>query len=165
MFSWFAVQTKARHEFKVNDRLQQTGIDAFLPTVEKLQKWKDRNKLVHFPVFPGYLFIHIKCNHNSVLSVLKTKGVVKILGTTPDDPEPIPEEQIIALKRAVDAKTAFDPYPYLQEGHRVRIKYGPLAGIEGILVDKAGQHKLVVSVDILRQSTAITINTISVERV
>ncbi|MEK7845642.1 MAG: antitermination protein NusG, partial [Nitrospinota bacterium] len=58
-----------------------------------------------------------------------------------------------------------DPYPYLKEGERVRIKSGPLAGIEGILTEKRGQHMLVVSVDVLRQGAALKIATSDVEKI
>lgn len=56
---WFAVHVRSRHEFRVLDRLTGSDIEAFLPIVEKLSRWKDRKKLVSFPLFPGYLFVHI----------------------------------------------------------------------------------------------------------
>jgi transcriptional antiterminator NusG len=162
---WFVVHVKARHEFKVCERLLNAGVEVFLPAVERLSRWMDRNKLILFPLFPCYLFVHIAKNHDDKLTVLKTKGVVRILSTIPGDPDPVPDEQIISLKRIVETKANVDPYPYLQEGQRVRIKQGPLAGVEGLLVEKAGQHKLVLSVDILCQSTSVTIQAGDVETV
>ncbi|MBI5026299.1 MAG: hypothetical protein HZC12_06150 [Nitrospirae bacterium] len=99
------------------------------------------------------------------MSVLKIKGVVRLLSSEPGEPEPIPDEQIISLKRLLESKEALDPYPYLKEGQRVRIKNGPLAGVEGILVEKLGQHMLVLSVDILRQGVAVKIEASNVETV
>ncbi len=163
--NWFAVHVKSRHEFQVSERLSGAGIEAFLPAVERLSRWKDRNKLIRFPLFPGYLFVHIEKSHKALLTILKAKGVVRLLGNAPGEPEPVPDEQILSLRKIIEAKTELDPYPYLREGQLVRIKKGPLAGVEGILVEKAGQHKLVLSVDILRQSTALTINASEVESV
>ncbi|MBI5192984.1 MAG: antitermination protein NusG, partial [Nitrospirae bacterium] len=74
-------------------------------------------------------------------------------------------EQIISLKRLLESKEALDLYPYLKEGQGVRIKNGPLAGVEGILVEKLGQHMLVLSVDILRQGVAVKIEASNVETV
>ncbi len=100
-----------------------------------------------------------------MLDVLKTSGVVKFLGVKPNEPEPVPEEQIISLKRLVENREHIDPYPYLKEGQRVRIKKGPLAGVEGLLSKRAGQHILILSVDILRQGVSLKIDAADVERV
>jgi transcription antitermination factor NusG len=162
---WYAVHTRSRHEFQVFERLTMKGIEAFLPTVERLRKWKDRKKLVTFPLFPGYLFVHIPKRAHDILSVLKIKGVVRLLCSVPGEPEPIPDQQIISLKKLIENKENLDPYPYLKEGNRVRIKRGPLMGVEGILVEKLGKHMLVLSVDVLRQGVALKINASDVEKI
>ena len=140
-------------------------MDAFLPSVERLRKWKDRKKLIAFPLFPGYLFVHISRDSQSMLNVLKVRGVVRLICSIPGEPALIPEEQIISLKRLVENREALDPYPYLGEGQMVRIVKGPLTGVEGILVEKLDKHLLVLSVDVLRQGVALTINASDVERI
>ncbi len=162
---WYAITVRSRHEFKVLDRLSKAKVEAFLPIVERLSQWKDRKKAVNFPLFPGYLFVHIHNNREDKLTVLKTTGVVRFLGTIQGGPEPIPEEQIISLKRLVESKEPLDAYPYLKEGQRVRIKRGLFAGIEGILVEKLGQHMLVLSVDVLKQGAAVEIAASDVEKI
>lgn len=162
---WYAVHVKSRHEFQVVERLTMKGVEAFLPTVERLRRWKDRKKLIVFPLFSGYLFIHITKSALVILSVLKIKGVVRLLSSAPGIPDAIPDEQITFLKKLVENKEALDPYPYLSEGQTVRIKDGPLRGVEGILVEKLGKHILVLSVDVLRQGVALTINAADVDKV
>ena len=162
---WYAVHVKSRHEFRVYERLTGVGINSFLPSIKRLSKWKDRNKLVEFPLFPGYLFVHTPNSHIARRTILKTQSVVRILGTITGQPESVPDEQIQSLMTIIDAGIPLDPYPYLHEGQRIRIKKGPLAGVEGLLVEKAGQHKLILSVDILNQSTSITIQASDVERI
>lgn len=164
-FCWYVIHVRSRHEFKVLERLTETGIDAFLPVMERLNRWKDRKKLVRFPLFPGYVFVYIVRNRQDILNVLKVSGVVRFLGIKPDEPEPVPEEQIVSLKRLVESKQSLDPYPYLKEGQRVRIRKGPLTGVEGILSKRAGQHILILSVDILRQGVSLKIDATNVERV
>lgn len=161
---WYAVHVRSKHEFKVIERLNKTGIDSFLPVVERIRKWKDRKKLVDFPLFPGYLFVHIQKNYSDILTVLKTPGVVRFLCIVPGEPEPVPEEQIVSLRKLVESKKDIDPYPYLKEGEMVRIKSGPLAGVEGVLVEKYGQHMLVLSVDVLQQGAAVKIAASDVEK-
>ncbi len=162
---WYAVHVRSRHEMQVYKRLTLKGVKAFLPSVEKQRKWKDRKKMVAFPLFPGYLFVYITRESHSLLSVLKVKGVVRMLCTLPGEPDPIPEEQINSLQRLVENKEALDPYPYLNEGQNIQITKGPLSGIEGILVKKLDKHVLVLSVDVLRQGVAVTINASDVEKV
>jgi transcription antitermination factor NusG len=140
-------------------------MEAFLPTVERLRRWKDRKKLVEFPLFPGYLFVHTTREPNSLLNILKVKGVVRMLCTIPGQPDPVPDDQIEALRKLVENRQELDPYPYLNEGQRVRIRKGPLAGVEGILVEKLEKHLLVLSVDVLRQGVAVTITASDVERI
>ncbi|HTZ17448.1 MAG TPA: UpxY family transcription antiterminator [Dissulfurispiraceae bacterium] len=154
---WFAVHVRSRHEFSVTERLLKFGIDTFLPVVDKLRLWKDRKKLVAFPLFPGYLFVHIGNSGSEKLAVLKTPGVVRFIGNTPGEPEPVPDDQVQSLQKLVESKETLDPYPYLKEGQRVRIKSGPLAGVAGILVERKGLHHLVLSVDILRQGVSVQI--------
>lgn len=160
---WYAIYVRSRHEFQVLGRLAKTGIEAFLPTVERLSRWKDRKKFIEFPLFPGYIFVHINKDSKDRLAILKTKGVVKFLGVSSNKPETIPDEQIISLKRLVESKEAIEPYPYLKEGERIRIKGGPLAGIEGILIKKIRQHLLILSVDVLQQGVSLEIDASEVE--
>jgi transcription antitermination factor NusG len=162
---WYAIYVRPRHEFQVFGRLAKTGVEAFLPTVERLSKWKDRKKLIEFPLFPGYLFVHINKDSKDRLAILKTKGVVRFLGVSPNKPATIPDEQIDSLKRLVESKEALEPYPYLKEGERVRIKGGPLAGIEGMLVKKIRQHLLILSVDVLQQGVSLEIDASDVEKI
>ncbi len=162
---WYAVHVRSRHEFKVVDRLSMKDIETFLPAVDRVSKWKDRKKTVAFPLFPGYVFVHTTRDAPSLLRVLKVAGVVRIICTLPGEPDPIPDDQILALKKLIENKEALDPYPYLSEGQRVIIKKGPLAGVEGILVEKLDKHILVLSVDVLRQGVALTISASEVERV
>jgi transcription antitermination factor NusG len=162
---WFVVHVRSRHEFSVTERLVKSGMDAFLPVVERLSRWKDRKKLISFPLFPGYLFVKIRKSNHEKLTVLKTPGVVRFIGQTPGEPEPVPDDQILSLKRLVESKETLDPYPYLKEGNRVKIRSGPLSGVEGILVQRKGLHHLVLSVDILRQGVAIQVEAASVEAI
>jgi len=165
VYKWYAIRIRSRHEFKVIDRLSGAKIEAFLPAVERLSKWKDRKKLVAFPLFPGYLFVHIDKDSEKKIIVLKTQGVVRFVGHIAGEPEPVPDDQIISLKKLIENKHELNPYPYLKEGQKVRIRKGPLAGVEGILVSKPEQHILVLSVDILRQGVSIKIDASDVETI
>ena len=163
--SWFAVYVRSRHEFTVQQQLSNFNIENFLPSVERLQRWKDRKKLVTFPLFPGYVFVHIEARKDAFLSVLKLPGVVKFLSLRPGPPDPVPDEQIQGLKNLLASGKDIEPYHYLKQGQRVRIKWGPLAGVEGVLVQKRGQQMLVLAIDILQQGASVRIDAADVEPV
>ncbi|KJR41123.1 transcription antitermination protein NusG [Candidatus Magnetoovum chiemensis] len=164
---WYAVHVRSRHEFKVSERLEMLKLEAFLPVIERVSTWKDRRKRVMFPLFPSYLFVRIKNTSNDKLSVLQTPGVITILRKTgaKSEYDAVPDEQITSLRKLIQTKTVLDPYFYLEDGDRIRITKGPLAGIEGLLVRKEKKHLLVLLVDILRQGVSVVINASDTEKV
>jgi transcription termination/antitermination protein NusG len=162
---WYAIYVRSRHEFIVRDALTQSGVTAFLPTVKKQRQWKDRKKIIEFPLFPGYLFVSLKDSDAERISVLKTRGVVRFIGRIPGEPEIVPFDQINALMRVVESGEDIDPYPFLAEGIRVRIKSGPLKAVEGILVTREGFHQLVLLIDILSRGVSVRVDASNVETI
>jgi transcription antitermination factor NusG len=70
---------------------------------------------------------------------------------------PLADEEIKALQVAVSSGVAKQPWPYLQVGQRVRVNYGTLTGLEGILVTVKGNHRVVLSVTLLQRSVAMEV--------
>jgi len=162
--SWYAVYTKSRHERKVNTHLIQEGITVFLPEIEQWSRRRDRKKRIYYPIFPGYLFINTELSAESRLKVIKTKGVVRILGNN-GIPTAIPEHQIESIQKAIDSRNTISSFPYLKTGQIVKVISGPLDGVEGIFVSEKGKGKLIISVDILQRSVAVEIEETDVEPV
>ena len=160
--SWYAVYTKSKHERKVNTHLVQEGITTFLPEMERWSSRKDRRKKIWYPIFPGYLFINTELDVESRLKVIKTKGVVRILGHR-GIPTVIPEHQIESIQKAIDSRKNISSFPYLKTGQSVRVMSGPLDGVEGIFVSEKGKGKLIISVDILQRSVSVEIEEADVE--
>jgi len=159
---WYAIHTRSRHEQKVKEQFEKKNIIHFLPLIKSLRYWKDRKKLLDFPLFPGYIFGYFPLKDR--LKVLTTVGVVRIVGFQ-DGPVPVPEDQISAIQHLVASGLKYDPVPYFKEGQRVRVKRGPLAGVEGILLEKKKKFRLVISVDLIQQSAALEIDSADVESV
>ena len=163
--NWYAVYTQSRHEQKVYDRLLKKNIETFLPLIERWSRRKDRRKRINLPLFPGYLFVRTLMDAYSHLEILKTDSVVRILGND-GNPIPIPEEQIFAIQALIKSGMAVTPCTYLKEGMRVRVVNGPLIGIEGILLKaQPKKHRLVLSVDLLKESVSVEIDELDVEPV
>jgi len=155
--NWYAIYTKPRHEFVVHGELQKKGIESFLPSFKRLQQWKDRKKFVEFPLFPGYLFVHVQHDSSAFLNVLKTRGVVTFISSTPGNPSTVAVEEIQSLKLLLESGEELDVYPNLKEGELIRVKRGPLRGAEGILTRKDEQYLFLVNVHLLGRSVAVKI--------
>jgi transcription antitermination factor NusG len=84
---------------------------------------------------------------------------VRILGEQSDRLAVVPDEEVGAIQQVLDGRMPVIPHPYLREGQRVRITRGPLAGIEGILVQiKPNKGVLVLSVELLQRSVAVAVD-------
>ena len=154
---WYAVYTKPRHERKVNRHLSRDGYTTLLPEIERWSRRKDRRKKILVPIFPGYLFIHAELHGENRLKVLRTEGVVRILGNN-GTPVAVRENEIESIQKIVGSKASVHPHRYLKRGRVVRVVAGPLEGVEGIFLSAKGTEKLVVSVELLRGSVSFTID-------
>ena len=152
---WYALRTKSRHEKLVRDQLDKQGIEPLLPTVKKLSQWKDRKKEIEVPLFSGYCFVRF--GQEGKLPVQKVSGVVEIVGSG-SRPEPIPDEEIQALKTLMSSVLPYDPHPYLHEGMAVEVVRGPLQGVHGMLLRKEKRHRLVLGIRLIQQAAAVEID-------
>lgn len=152
---WYALRTRSRHEKLVRDQLDKQGIEPLLPTVKRLSQWKDRKKEIEVPLFSGYCFVRFSQREKT--PVQKVTGVVEIVGSG-SRPEPIPEQEIDALRRLMTSVLPYDPHPYLHEGMSVEVVRGPLQGIQGILLRKEKRHRLVLGVRLIQQAAAVEID-------
>jgi transcription antitermination factor NusG len=162
--SWFAIQTRPRYEKKVTAELQKKGIEAFLPLYSAMHSWSDRHRLVHLPLFPGYVFVQIAPSQGGRISVLRTNGVTSFVGACGIG-TPIPDCEMEALQTVLDGKVPFEPYPYLRIGQRVRIRGGCLDGVEGVLTALNGDQSLIVSVELIQRSIALRITGYMIEAI
>jgi transcription antitermination factor NusG len=155
--SWYAVYTRSRFEKKLLTQLTDRSVEVFLPMREILSRWKDRKKRIWIPLFPGYIFVNQVDTPENRHRVLNVPGAVRFVGHE-GHPESIPEDQILSVRRFLEASISIDPYPYLRIGRRVEIIAGPLKGIVGILVQKKGRFRFVLQVDLIRQAVSVEID-------
>jgi transcription antitermination factor NusG len=152
---WYAIRTRSRHEKQVRDRLAAQGIEHLLPTVFRLSQWKDRKKEIEAPLFSGYCFARFSWPDR--LAVQTVSGVVGLVGGGLS-PEPVPDEEIEAIKVLMSSTLRYDAHPYLHEGMMVEVVCGPLEGVQGILLRKAKRYRLVISIHLIQQAAAVEID-------
>lgn len=157
---WYAVYTVVRHEKTVHQQLIDQGVTSFLPLLEVINRWKDRKKKVSLPLFPGYLFVHTDLEDK--LSILKTRGVVRILGFN-GDPYPIPCSQIENIEKLVSSNLSYDPYKYFISGKEVIVVKGPLEGAKGKIIERRGNYRLILAVDLIQSAVSVEVDIDHVE--
>jgi transcription antitermination factor NusG len=153
---WFAIWTRSRHEQVVREQLEQKRIEAFLPTLARWSRWKDRKKKIDWPLFPGYCFARF--DPADSLAILKCTGVVNIISFE-GRPAPIPPAELDSIRRLVGSALQYDPCPLVREGQLVEVVHGPLKGVVGRLVRKDAQRaRLVLSVDLIGQAVSVEVD-------
>jgi transcription antitermination factor NusG len=151
---WYALQVHARKEQLVASQLQTRNLECFLPTYKSLRKWSDRTKELQQALFPGYVFCRF--DYENRQPVVMTTGVTQIVGTG-KVAIPIADSEIGALQVAVSSGIPAQPWPYLRTGEYVQVNYGHLSGLQGILVNFKGNHRVVLSVTLLQRSLALEV--------
>jgi transcription antitermination factor NusG len=152
--SWYALQVRGRYEDRIASRLDGQGYEWFLPKYQVRRKWSDRMQSVNIPLFAGYLFCRFDPQQRR--PIVMTPGVLSIVGIA-KEPVPIVDEEIFALQAVVKSGSSTEPCSFLKQGDKVRVEYGPLRGVEGILVGLRGQNRVIVSVTLLQRSVAVDV--------
>jgi transcription antitermination factor NusG len=152
---WYAVYTSANHEKRVRQQLEERRVESFLPVYDTIRRWKDRQKRMQLPLFPGYVFVHIALRDR--LRVLQIPGVVKLVGAS-GTPTALAEGELETLRTSLASGVRAEPHPFLAIGRRVRIRMGPLAGLQGLLVQKKNKARFVVSLKLIMRSIAVEVD-------
>ena len=135
--------------------LQSLGYEYFLPTYKCQRQWSDRVKELEQPLFPGYLFCRF--DFQSRRPLVMTPGVIQIVGNG-KTPLPVADDEIEKIQLAVATEARRQPWPYIEVGERVRVNYGSLRGLEGILINFKGSHRVVLSISLLQRSVAVEVD-------
>lgn len=157
---WFACYTRARHEKRVALTLDERGMESFLPLVLRESQWKDRKKMVAFPLFPSYVFGHFSiAETHRVLSIPGVSTIVRIKGK----PAIIRDHEIDNVRRfAMALATTGAPVetiPFIAEGELVEVTSGPFAGVRGFVVEQRSRRRVLVGLEVIQQGFEIDIET------
>jgi transcription antitermination factor NusG len=157
---WYAAYTSPHHEKWVAGQMNESRIECFLPLYKSVRRWKDRRKELELPLFPGYVFVRIALRDR--LQVLRLPGVVQFV-VFQGKPAALAEPEIEALRHGMHGDSKFEPHPYLRTGRRVRIRRGPMEGVEGVLVRRKDSFRVVMTIDLIMRSVALEVDIADVE--
>jgi transcription antitermination factor NusG len=150
---WYAGYTASRHEKRVAEQLAQRSVEHYLPLYEAVHRWKDRDARVQLPLFPSYVFVHLALKDR--MRTLTIPGVVGLVGHP--KPTPLPGDEIEAIRNYLSHCLPVEPYPYLTQGKRVRIKAGPLAGLQGFVLRRKSACRVVINLDLIHRSLVVDV--------
>jgi transcription antitermination factor NusG len=157
---WYACHTRSRAEKQVDRLLVQRGIESYLPLVPRKSQWKDRKRVVRWPMFPGYVFGRFAlAEMHHVLTIPGMATVVRVNG----QPVAIRAEEIENVMRFARA-LANEPVeaelrPYIAEGQWVRVTDGPFEGVAGIVIERRNRKRVLIGLEAIGQGLAVDIDT------
>jgi transcription antitermination factor NusG len=140
--------------------MEQRRISCFLPLYRSVRRWKDRQKQLDLVLFPGYVFVQIALQ--SRLEVLQFPGAVRLV-TFNGQPAPLPNDEIEALRTRLSGSAKIEPHPYLRAGRRVRVRRGPMVGLEGIVMRRKDCCRVVFSINLIMRSVAVEVDEDDIE--
>jgi transcription antitermination factor NusG len=153
---WFAVWTRSRQEKVAAAMLGTLGVQHFLPLKSEVRQWSDRKQIISVPLFSGYLFVRMNPRNDSRLQVLKTPGIAGFVGNNMG-PLPIPDQQIEDIRRVLSLQVDCIVLPLLEEGDLVRVVRGPLAGVEGRILQSNSTTRLLISIEMIHQTLSVSV--------
>lgn len=152
---WYAAYTCANHEKRVAAELGARAVEHFLPLYSSIRRWKDRRVNLQLPLFPGYIFVRLALRHR--LQVLQLPSVVRLVGFD-GVPTALPDAEMEILQSGLSEHPHAERHLFLTVGRRVRITSGPFVGLEGVLNRRKKCLRVVVSIELIRQSLAVEVD-------
>ena len=149
---WFVAHTKPRREKKLVEYCQRQGIAATLPCYNSAHKYRGKTVVFQKPLFPGYVFLQLVSDQKD--SVRQSDHVANLLDVF--DQETFYQQLkdiLLALDTDLDVRLA----PAIGEGMRVRIRSGPLQGMEGWVEQRYGMTTVLLRLDFINQAAAVKV--------
>jgi len=159
---WYVLHTRSRFENVVRDGLLKKSFDVFLPKAQVPSKRRDRKLMIWVPVFPGYLFVKTDLSAYEHLDILKTVGIVRLVGTK-SGPVSVPNETIDSLKIMVNSDNPVTTGRRLTRGDRVMVVSGPFTGVIGTFSNYRGKGRVTINVEALGQTAGVDVEEDDIE--
>ncbi len=158
--AWWVAHTKSRNEKALAQDLIRKNISYFLPMTWKVQHSKGRKMRSLLPLFGGYMFF---CgDENQRVEVLRTNRVAHLIEVN-DQRKLLCE--LLGIEQAIKAGVNLAPHKYIKTGQLCRVKAGPLADLQGIVIKTKDTARLVLQIDMLGQAASVEIDIDLIETV
>ncbi len=159
-YAWMILHTRPRCEKKLQTQLEREGMGVYLPLKKKTHRYGARQREFLSPLFPGYIFCMpaLKTAHQ----LRQNQYVANVLRVI--DQETL-VHQLRQIRHALAAGDIVEIMPYLEKGKPVRVIGGPLKGLEGVVEKIKRKTRVIISVDMIRQSVFVEVESMYIEAV
>ena len=147
---WYVAYVRLFHERKTAEKLAAMGIESFVPVREEIHQWSQRKKKVMRVLIPQMIFIHATPKERlEALTLASISHYMVLRGE--HTPAVIPDRQMQQFMFMVDySEESIEMYNSpLQPGQSIKVIKGPLAGMEGELMEIESKSKVIVRLDLL----------------
>lgn len=155
---WYVAHTRPRCEKKLADYCTREGISSTLPTYRSVKKYRGKTVVFHKPLFPNYLFLEIQPSQRQ--KVYQSDYAANVL-EVPDQAEF--QEQLEDILEALDTELEVRLAPTIGPGNKVRIKSGPLQGMEAWVESRSGMREVLLRLDFIGQAAAVKVEATDLE--
>ncbi|MBT9612757.1 MAG: transcription/translation regulatory transformer protein RfaH [Burkholderiales bacterium] len=161
--AWYLIYTKPRQETLAQENLERQGYGVYLPKVRQMRRRRGKQEAVVEPLFPRYLFIHLDTQSDNWAPIRSTFGVASLVRFG-SEPAQVPDELVAHLKSQEGQEGLHEwAEPKMKVGDRVRVAEGPLKGVEGILLAKSGQERVMLLLEMLGKEVRTHLTTSQIE--
>jgi transcription antitermination factor NusG len=156
---WYALRVRSNQERIAEAVLNEKGYHSFLPLHRSTRRWSDRTKVIHQPVFPGYLFCEFDVTQRE--PVVTVGSVIQVVGFG-QGPTPVDATELEQVRAAIGSGMPITPCGHFEKGQPVQVQEGPLAGLKGAFVRYHGVNRLVLTVSLIQRSILVELDAFGV---
>ena len=155
---WFVAHTRPRCEKKLVQFCKRENLSATLPCYRAAHKYRGKTVVFQKPLFPGYVFLQLA--HQQRTKAYRSDYVANLLEVLDQQ---LLIRQLDDILRALETNLEIRLAPTIGQGMRVKIKYGPLRGIEGWVEDRYGPNTVLLRLDFIAQAAALKLDATDLE--
>ena len=149
---WYVAHVKPRREKKLAEFCEREGFAFTLPCYDSVRKYRGKSVVFHKPLFPGYVFLQLL---KPAASTIRQNDLVANLLEVFD--QATLARQLREILAALESGLVVQVAPDIGEGSRVRIKSGPLQGVEGWVEKRHGVNIVLLRLDFINQAAAVKV--------
>lgn len=155
---WWALYTKARQEKAVARQLHKFRVPFYLPLIPKTSVYRGRKITSQIPLFTAYMFLF--GTEEDRVKALTTNRLSNIL-RVPDQLQI--SHDLAQVQQLIAARAPLTVESRLMPGRRVRVRSGVFAGLEGVVLSRVKQTRLIIAVHFLQQGVSVEIDDFMLE--
>jgi transcription antitermination factor NusG len=157
---WVVAHTKPRCEKKLVQFCERESLATTLPCYRSVHKYRGKVVTFNKPLFPGYVFL--RADPEGKRKARQSDYVANLLEVVDQE---LFERQMEDILSALDTELEIRLAPTIGQGTRVRIKHGPLSGLEGFVEERYGMAIVLLRLDFIGQAAAVRVEATDLEMV